>query len=435
MRRILVLALNDLRLTVKDRPVIFWMVIMPIAFIYIFGAMRGGGSSPQVSLGVVDEDQSFLSRAFTDELRREGFAIRDLPGAGADSAADSATGSAADSAAGVPRSIRIPAGFQDSIAVAHQVPIHLRTEPDADAAFTMTAEMHLQRAIIQTLVNLIETTKRLAGAGEPEGATDGRAEAREERLGQTMGSLASLFQDDAKAPAPLEIDAAFERVYSEVASQPIGIAVESEVAGKGRPVPSGMRASLPAMITLFMMINTAIYGAVFLAQEKQDGVLARIATFPISRTSILAGKLLGRTLLGLAQAAVLLLAGRFLLGAYLGNSLVGLILVVLCLALTVGAIALFWGAVLRRVEQATAVALVVSLFLGAIGGCWWPLEVVPGWMRVAGHISPAAWAMDGFHALISFGAGTTAVFIPCLILLGYAVVLTLIGGRLLSYTD
>jgi ABC-2 type transport system permease protein len=195
-----------------------------------------------------------------------------------------------------------------------------------------------------------------------------------------------------------------------------------------------MGQSLPAMLTLFMLINTGIYGAVFLTQERQDRVLARLATFPLSRRSILAGKLLGRTLMALLQAAILLLAGRFLLGAYLGGSLLALALVVLCLSLAVAAIALFWGAVLRRVNQATSVTLTVSLFLGAIGGCWWPLEVVPGWMRSAGHISPAAWAMDGFHAVISFGAGTAAVVVPCLMLLAYATLFTLVGARMLRWT-
>ncbi len=418
MRRALVLALNDLRLTAKDRPVIFWMIIMPIAFVVLLGSMNtGGGDAPKVALAVVDEDQSFLSHAFRDALSREGFSIRDIPVGDIDSLETS------------PRSVRIPPGFQDSVAAACQVPIYFHKKSDADASYSMTAEMHLQRAIIQILVHLAQTAKRLSGSDAAKGSIS------EETPEGAFHAISALFSSDAGLPMPIAIDERFGRTFAEVAAESSTITVETETAGRGRAVPSGTAQSLPAIITLFMLLNTAIYGAVFLTQEKQDRVLQRIATFPLSRGSILAGKLLGRTLLALLQAAVLLLAGRFLLGAYLGNSLLGLLFLILCLALAVASLALFWGAILRRVEQAVAVVMIVSLFLGGIGGCWWPLEVVPAWMRTAGHISPAAWAMDGFHSLISFGAGGSAVVLPCLILLAYALVFALAGARLLRFSD
>jgi ABC-type multidrug transport system permease subunit len=351
---------------------------------------------------VLDEDRSFLSQSFRQDLERQGFVLRDLTRADIDSAR---TG---------PRYVRIPAGFQDSVAAARQVPVHFQTRPGADEEFSVTARMHVQRAILATISNLVLATAGSA-TGEPAaGASSPGAGA---------------------APAPLVFDERFQAAYREVAARPGLITIAAETAGRGRAVPAGMGHSLPATITLFMLINTAIYGAVILAEEKQNQILGRIATFPISRRRILAGKLIGRALLGLMQAAVLLLAGRWIFGVYLGRSLPALILVTGCLALAVAALALFWGAVVRRVEQATALVLVVSLFLGAIGGCWWPLEVVPSWMQAAGHISPAAWAMDGFHTVLSFGAGIEAVAVPCLVLLGYAVLFTLLGARLLRFTS
>ncbi len=386
MRRIWIIAWNDIRQTAKDRPSLFWMIIMPVAFIYLFGSLGGGGDrSPRVALGLVDQDHSFLSRHFSEALTREGFRVEPM------------TPAEADSSHGPPRHVRIPIGFQDSVALGRPVNPRLLQQPDADASATITAEMHIQRAIIQTLTDLVRASK----GREP----------------------------------PLVFDAAFESTFTAIASQPDRITVRSEAAGQGRPVPRGRQHSLPGTITLFMLINTAIYGAVFLTQERQDHVLARTATYPVSRNGILAGKLLGRTLLGLLQAAILLAAGRFLLGVYLGNSLIGMTALIIAISLTVASMSLFWGAVLRRPEQATAIALVSSLFLGAIGGCWWPLEVVPGWMRTAGHLSPAAWAMDGLHALISFGAGPEAVMLPSVVLLGYAAIFTAIGARLLRFTD
>jgi len=395
VRRAWVLAGNDLLHVIKDRPSIFWMLIMPIGFIFIFSSFGAGSGNVVIGLNVIDEDRSLLSTTFIEALEREDFAVVELERAAAETLA-------------LGRSLRIPVGFQDSIAAGRQGPLYYFASEQMRASASMVAEMHVRRAIWKTLLDLA----RAAGGG---GATAPEGDER---------------------PAPeggdgLRFDDAFADRLGTIAAEPRQIVVVSETAGRGRPVPSGMAQSLPATVTLFMLINTTVFGAVFLAVEKQHGQLARVATYPVSRRTIFAGKLLGSLSLAVLQAAVLMGTGHFLLGAYLGNSLIGLAIVVVCFALVAASFALFWGAVLRRPEQATATTLISGLFLGAIGGCWWPLEVVPAWMRTAGHISPAAWAMDAFHALISFGFGIQAIILPCLVLLAYAALFGFLGARLM----
>ncbi|MFH1144982.1 MAG: ABC transporter permease [Candidatus Eisenbacteria bacterium] len=386
MRRVLLLALNDLRQTVKDRPSLFWMVIMPIGFVFLFSQFGREPRSTQISLAVLDADQTLLSESFGAALARQGFRVEEIDAAGN------------DSLPAPRRSISIPRGFQDSLLLARQVPVYYYADADAPEEASVVAEMHVLRASLRTLFALSAAARDVA-------------------------------------PRQPAADSVFAAAFRAALERAPLVTVAAETAGRGRPVPSGMRQSLPATITLFMLINTTIYGAVFLAVEKQGRILARMATHPMSRLQILAGKLLGAVLIALAQASILLLAGRFLMGAYLGESPGALLPLIVCFALMAASLALFWGAILRKPEQVTAATLVVALFLGAIGGCWWPLEVVPQWMRVAGHVSPAAWAMDGFHAIISFGAGMGAVVVPCLVLLGYALAFLWIGARLLRFTD
>jgi ABC-type multidrug transport system permease subunit len=396
MRRILLLAVNDLRQMSKDRPALFWMVILPIAFVYLFGSFDRDSGPRRIGLGVIDEDRTFLSRAVVEALRREGFGVSEILTAGADSTAlGSETPGAASGAPAPPRVLTLPAGLQDSLARGGRAPLDYRVSEAADEEASVVAEMHVQRAIVQTLAQLIEA-----------------------------------------APAePIVFDAAFERRFTEIQARPRAITVQVETAGKGRPVPRGMRQSLPATIILFMLVNTSIYGGITLVVEKQERILARIAGLPVTREGIIAGKLLGGVLIALFQAALLLLAGKLLFHVPLGGSVPGLALVLLGFALVCGSIALFWGAVLRRPDQAMVLALVSSLFLGAIGGCWWPLEVVPGWLQAVGHLSPAAWAMDGLHAIISFGSGADAVVVPCLVLLAYAVVFAFLAARWLRFAE
>ncbi|MBN8621321.1 MAG: ABC transporter permease, partial [Anaerolineae bacterium] len=72
---------------------------------------------------------------------------------------------------------------------------------------------------------------------------------------------------------------------------------------------------------------------------------------------------------------------------------------------------------LKTEAQANSVSLLLALMLASLGGAWWPLDVVPGFMKVIGHLSPVAWAMDGFRNLI-FENGTLLTVLPSLGVLG-----------------
>jgi ABC-2 type transport system permease protein len=81
----------------------------------------------------------------------------------------------------------------------------------------------------------------------------------------------------------------------------------------------------------------------------------------------------------------------------------------------------------KNEAQASGLSLLLSITLAPLGGAWWPMEVTPEIMRNIGHISPVAWAMDGFNALIFEGGSLTDVLLPILVLLGIALICFGIG--------
>jgi ABC-2 type transport system permease protein len=85
--------------------------------------------------------------------------------------------------------------------------------------------------------------------------------------------------------------------------------------------------------------------------------------------------------------------------------------------LCVTALALAVTTLLTNPAQAEGITLFMSLTLAPLGGAWWPLDIVPEWMRIIGHISPVAWVMDGFHSLIFFGGNVSTIVMPVLVLL------------------
>lgn len=379
MRGILQLALNDLRLTVKDRASLIWLLLMPIGMMWFFGVVGddGGPSAPPpVSLGIVDRDGGWIARGLVETLRDERLELTE-------------EGSESEIVAGTPRALFLPAGFTAGLLAGEVQRVELRKAADSDGGFGQASEVFVRRAVLRTLAQLVE-------------------------LGAAI--------DEPDAP---------QRFRELSAREPL-VALAVTAAGRGRQVPSGRAQSIPGITTMMVMMMTLIYGAVFLTLERQQGMLRRQATAPLTRRQIFAGKWLGRLLLASAQIVILVAAGRWLLGLRWGNSVAGLVLLFLSYAVCLAGLSTLLGSVCRSSEAASSVGWISTLVMAALGGCWWPSELMPGWLQTAAHAFPTAWAMDGFHALISFGRGVEAVLLPAAVLVAFGGVASGLGARFLE---
>jgi len=387
VRKVLHLALVDLRRTVRDRTSFIWMLLLPLALMWLFGNIGLGSSgTPKVMLSLVDHDGGWLARAFVAELEDDAIHLQEL------------TAEEALTAENKTRTLVIPEGFTEGVLSGEKQIVRFEKEPETSADFALAAEVHIVRTIVRALGRLIEMNQGGELPGGPEEAED--PEARFTELGER---------------------------------EPL-VGLEVTTAGTGRPVPRGQAQSVPGMLTMSVLMMTIIYGGVFLTLEKQQGTLRRQMTLPVTRGHVIAGKLGGRLLIALLQSVVLLVAGRFLFGLSLGSSFAGLVLLVVSLCIATAGLSTLLGAVLRSPEQAGSLGWLLGMALAALGGCWWPMEIVPGWMRRVAHALPSAWAMDGFHALISFGRGLEGVLIPSAMLLGFGLLFSVLAARFLRVT-
>jgi len=84
--------------------------------------------------------------------------------------------------------------------------------------------------------------------------------------------------------------------------------------------------------------------------------------------------------------------------------------------------AVLFGAMLSNEQQAGALTP-LGLGLAALGGCMVPLEVFSPTMQTIAHVTPHAWAVEGFTKLIRTDAGLSAIALQIAVLIGFAVVL------------
>ncbi len=391
MRRILHLALHDTRLFVLAKDSLFFMFIMPVLFMLFFSVvLRGGGNeSVQVSLQVVNEDTGFLSEAFIQQLRSENFDVDELSRAQADTT-------------GYIRRLVLPADFTARVMAGEQAELGFTKKADSNVEYDAASDVRLRQAQAAFLGALI----RWGSAG-----TDSSGH-------HTV------------------IDSAAQQRLAAVIAEPRIVTVAQSQAGTGRPVPSGAGQSVPGMIAMFVVMIVLIGGGESLTREKQQGTLARLATTTFSRGEILMGKLLHLGLVGVIQAMVLMVAGELIGRFHLfgidftwGPQYWVVVLLTIPYAFSVACLTLFIGGLFRTTQQAESLGWLVGMIFAAMGGCWWPLEIMPRAAQIVGSFFPTYWAMQGLHGVVTFGRSLDAILLPAIVLLGYGLLFGWLGTR------
>jgi ABC-2 type transport system permease protein len=176
-----------------------------------------------------------------------------------------------------------------------------------------------------------------------------------------------------------------------------------------------------------------VFGSLFiLIRERKNWTLQRLVMMPLTRWQILGGKILMWFVAGMIQFIVVFLIG-LALRVNFGDQPLAMLLVMVLFTLCMTALAFAVSTFLKTEQQANSISLLLALTLAPLGGAWWPLDIVPEFMRMIGHLTPVAWTMDAFQMLI-FEQGTLLTILPNLaILTGFTVVFFVIAVRRFRY--
>ena len=140
--------------------------------------------------------------------------------------------------------------------------------------------------------------------------------------------------------------------------------------------------------------------ALALIDEREWGTLERLKSIPAPPLATLYGKLLARSLIGLAQMVILLAAGWALFGMSLGRAPAVLLAPCAAIAFAGAGFGLLVAGLGRTREAVFPVGALVIMTMAAVGGCWWPIDFEPSWMRTLALSLPTTWAMQAFNDLI-----------------------------------
>lgn len=205
-------------------------------------------------------------------------------------------------------------------------------------------------------------------------------------------------------------------------------------ATEGSP-PIGFNYTAPSNLVLFLMV-TGVISSTGLLMMRQRGIARRLLATPASTWELIVLMVIGPAQIMTVQALFLVASAALAFGVPWGDPF-GVLLLTGSLILVGLSLSLFMSTIFRTPEQAFSLAPLLAICGGMLGGCMWPLSIVPAWLRDSGHALPTAWAMDGYLDLIFAEASLIDVLPNVAALLGMALVLGGIGtlrlrGRLAS---
>ncbi len=205
------------------------------------------------------------------------------------------------------------------------------------------------------------------------------------------------------------------------------MAVRTEVVNsKSEILPAGYSYSAPTMLVLFVFLN-ALAGGAAIIQTRRWGIFSRALAAPLRPRDLVLGEGISTLALALMQSVLIVIVGTVMFDVSWGDPLAAAALVGMWALVGTGA-GMVSGAIFRTPEQASAIGPAVGIAFGMLGGCMWPLEIIPESVRLAGHVTPHAWAVDAWVTLLSRGGGLADIAGYLGILAAYAVALLVIAS-------
>jgi len=370
----LALAAVNIRRLLRDRSNIFFVFVFPMLLILVLGVSFGGGTDPRFGIVVGDgvgplgEDLLATLETIPDveveQVAREGDLVTAIE------------------RGQLQAGVVVPADYDATILDGRDVEIRYVARQD---------ELGLQ----------LGETVRAAVAEQGQRLRAARFYATE-----TGGSLdEGLSGADATAALIVPV---------EVVTTTAGEAIFPASLGR-------FDLGASSMLLLFIFL-TSMTSAVALIETRRLGLSRRMLATPTSSGTIVTGEALGRFGVAMVQGLFIMLGSLILFGVDWGEPL-GSAALLVSFALVGAGAGMLLGSVLRTEQQAIGLGLLVGLGLGALGGCMVPLELFSPAMRTVAHLTPHAWALDGYAELVRHD-GSLADVLPYVgILLGYAALL------------
>ncbi len=367
---------TNIKRLMREPSTIFFVFVFPMLLILVLGASFGGGFTPKV--GVVVEGDGPYGQAFADAVDTNAeFESIDY---------DAADSLLSDVERGILQmGVLIPADYDDALLSGQTASVEYVGRID-QSSFQYRASVD---AVAADQSAIFEAARVVAD----QGLTD-------------FASAVSAAQLTASGPggSNVAVTTEGEALFGDIGQFDLGA---------------------PSNLILFVFL-TSLAGSAALIQTRRLGVSRRMVSTPTSIGQILIGETGGRFAIAMIQGLFIMVGAAVAFDVKWGN-LLGAALLLILIALVGAGGGMLMGALFDNDEQAGSMGVFIGLGMAALGGCMVPLEIFPDTMQTIAHVTPHAWALDGFAELVRRGGDITSISTEIAVLAAFAAGLLALG--------
>jgi ABC-2 type transport system permease protein len=306
----------------------------------------------------------------------------------------------------------------------------------------------------RALVTLLTNTQNFDVAGHARGQTE------VERVLATGDARAALvippdFSRDYKrgrgASAQVIVDAV-DPLAASAAISAAGLASQTGINGLTRGLPEdepeldvrvrprynpGLVSAfnvVPGLVGVLLTMTLVAITSMALVRERERGTLEQLIVTPVTRSSVILGKILPFVIVGYIQMSVILALGHYILHVPLRGSLPVLYLLTLPFIIAVLAVGLLISTAVKTQTQAMQLSVFYMLPSMLLTGFMFPREAMPLFCRALAALLPMTYYLEVIRSIALKGAGLAQTWRPALILTAFAAFLVLVAVKRFTKT-
>jgi ABC-2 type transport system permease protein len=187
--------------------------------------------------------------------------------------------------------------------------------------------------------------------------------------------------------------------------------------------PNYFQFVAPGIIAMVVMMALMTGLPHAISYEKDIGTLDGMLAAPISRLSIILGKVMAQTIRGMIQGFIILLLAVVLFGVVIEGSILLVIALIILTVFSFVGLGILITSFTDKEETATMVMMTLMFPMMFLSGVFFPIQQMPWYMQDLAHILPLTYATTALRKVMVLGADVPAVGTEILILIGFGIVL------------
>lgn len=186
--------------------------------------------------------------------------------------------------------------------------------------------------------------------------------------------------------------------------------------------------------TLMFLMGLVTSSVSLIMDDRRERTMKRMFSAPVRSFEIALGNFLGSFIVGIIQIIVVLALGRYVLNFEFGLPLYLYFLVLAAFMLVSMGLASTVAGLIRNPNNAGMLNSLILTPTCMLGGCFWPLSIMPDYMQKAANFVPQKWAIQAVD-IAATGGGWNELWLPFAILALMAAVLLAIGSAILRPSE